>query len=636
MYGTLVVSSDTEFLAQAKRFLKNVNDDIEVLTADTKEAATETLISQTQVDVVVCEHAPPATDAFSLFNDMNRRNDLRPFIVMTRQADGDVAIKAFECKIDDYISREQGLNFYMNLSSKIVICSEKKRLEADRALNERRMDALITLAKMRDKPFHKILNYALEESVSLTGSQMGYISTYDQNTGKVRMLAWSRGGLAECKMNDKPIDYDVEDMGVWGEPLRRQRSVVINNYAKDDRYPKKGTPMGHVPLNRLLMIPVFHNMKIVATAGVGNKVTEYTHDDEIQFILLMEDLMSIYHERMMEDESERTKASLDDVLSNAPIGIMFLDGMFNVLECNGYAKSLISPHSLCLTRGPLNTYSSEISKKILEDLEHVKGTRKAETFEHSLLYNGMPMDIKVIVNMNKDFNDTVVRYSVYIDDITQNVSSDKALRSSIEHIRVLDTVIDERFNRSVNDMECVIDCVDDASVKLAINSHIKDLRNLCRFSKECRNVGVEKPVWQTLSDIIQRAMGEQDIPEDAVVCRVKGVIILADPTFHLVISHLMQYSMKKQEGNATGCSIKCKTEDGDLIIDYSDNGAGIPRELKSSFFSGKKMKYGLGIYLAYNIARASNFDIREVGDPDIGTTVEIKRPASCYRIDWDL
>ncbi|MDR1690297.1 MAG: response regulator, partial [Candidatus Methanoplasma sp.] len=208
MYKVLVISSDSALLSNAKRFITNVNSSISVETLEDTSEIKDRLNTANYIDVVICDHNPPAIDAISVFNDLTRMNDLRPFIIMTNKADGNVAIRAFELRMDYYLSRENVTNFYMDLSSKRVLCAERRRLELDRILNEKRMKALMNLVMMREKEFREILNYALEESVTLTNSTMGYIATYDDDSKNLKMEAWSRGGLDRCQMKTHPIIYD--------------------------------------------------------------------------------------------------------------------------------------------------------------------------------------------------------------------------------------------------------------------------------------------------------------------------------------------------------------------------------------------------------------------------------------------
>lgn len=73
--------------------------------------------------------------------------------------------------------------FFKKLMDKIILSAEKNRTRVERVINERRMEALIHMAKMSGKDLSVIVDYALEKSVELTRSSIGYVSLYDRVKG---------------------------------------------------------------------------------------------------------------------------------------------------------------------------------------------------------------------------------------------------------------------------------------------------------------------------------------------------------------------------------------------------------------------------------------------------------------------
>lgn len=634
MYEVLLISSDEVLLQQARRFITNINNMINVHIHSDLSTLNPTLRTLSNLDVIVCDHDPPNIDAIAIFNDMNRMNYLRPFIIMTKKADGNVAIKAFELKMDYYVSRDNTMNFYMDLSSKIILCAEKVKIESYRQLSEKRMNALLSMATMHDREFSEILNYALESSVKLTNSTMGYIAMYEEDTKKLKMAAWSLGGPEECKMKNRQITYDFDSTGVWGEPIRQRKSIIINDYPSDSDYHKNGLPSGHVQLKRLLMIPIFHNGRILATAGVGNKVLEYTEDDTVQFTLLMEGLISIYHERMLEEENVKSERKLREVMLNAPVGIMIVDNNLSILESNEYARSLMASHSLCLSKEPLKSFSNDISRMISSDIDQVRESRESKEFRHSIDKNGNDIVFKINVARVIGKGDEITGFIVIVDDITEIAHAEKALRQTMERMNVLDALINDDIKKSLKGLRFEIDRLPDSSDKEDMLAMIDGLDDVIRFVKEYHDVGIVDPKWQNLDDILDVAIRSNHVSPDFMDCSVKGVKILADPAFYNVFSNMLMYSIT-QGVRVTRCSVKCRIENGSLVITYSDDGVGIPYDKKASFASGASMEYGRGAYLAFNILRASGFRSKEVGVPGRGMTIEITVPVSNYSINWE-
>ncbi|UAL08081.1 MAG: GAF domain-containing protein [Candidatus Methanogranum gryphiswaldense] len=634
MYGVLLISSDEVLLQQARRFITNINDSMDVHILSDPAGLNAILKSELHLDVIVCDHDPPNVNAISIFNEMSRMNDLRPFIIMTKKADGNVAIKAFELKMDYYVSRENVMNFYMDLSSKIILCAEKVKIEAYRQLSERRMNALLSMATMHDKEFGEILNYALESSVKLTNSTIGYIAMYEEDTKKLKMGSWSLGGPEKCKMKNRQITYDFDSTGVWGEPIRQKKAIIINDYSSDPRCHENELPAGHVELKRLLMIPIFHNGQILATAGVGNKSLEYTEDDTIQFTLFMEGLISIYHERMLEEENVRSERNLREVMLNAPVGIMIVDNDLSILENNEYARSLLTSHSLCLSKEPLKAFSNDLSRMISSDIDEVRESGEPREFRHSVDNNGVDVVFKINVAKTVGKKDEITGFIIIIDDITEIAHADKVLRQTMERINVLDSLMNEDIRKSLKDLRFDADGISNSLEKESILDSIGALDNIMKFVQEYHDVGLVDPQWQSLDDIIDIAVKSNHLEPNFMDRNVKGAKILADPAFYNVFSNLVMYSLI-QGVRVTKCSIKCRIDNGSLVIVYSDDGVGIPYDQKASFVSGASMEYGRGAYLAFNILRASGFRSKEVGVPGRGMIIEITVPSSNYSINWE-
>jgi PAS domain S-box-containing protein len=632
MYGALVVSGDPNFLSQVQRLVANINKNIKVETLNDPSKVIEVLRSTALIDVVVCDHDPPRVDAFSLFNQMNRINDVRPFIITTSQVDGEAAIDAFDKRMDYYLARKNLVNFSMDLATKIVLCAERRRSEENRDISDRRMRALMTLLMMRERDFGDVLNYALEESVALTNSTIGYIAMYDEDANKLKMAAWSKGGLEQCKMDARPTTYDFDLTGIWGEPIRQGRPIIVNDYQNEKVIPKAGTPRGHVQLNRLLMIPIYHKGKILATAGIGNKATKYDSEDLMQFTLFMDGLISIYHEKMVEGESKTSEQNLKSILQNAPVGIMILDKDMSILVSNNYAMSMISSNSLDGPKESLKFEHSELSRIIAKDIEKARESDRRLEYEHNIERNGRNIVIKISVAKIKESDNKESGFIVIIDDISELVAVNQQQIAAMEHINLLDRLINDDIWSHLTAMKEDIAKNADGTTE-TIKSRVKALNEIMTFVKEYHEVGVLEPQWQNLDEVIQKASDATGL-NDSMEYNAKGIRILADPSFFNVFSQLMQYSDLHSNGKMK-CSVKCRMEGGDITIAYADNSEGIPYESKDDFISGKNMAYGRGIYLAVSILKSCGFGFTESGVPGKGIVVEITVPAPKYSITWE-
>jgi anti-anti-sigma regulatory factor len=167
-------------------------------------------------------------------------------------------------------------------------------------LDETRLNALLDLNQMADRSLQEITDYALEQAVALTGSDIGYLAFMNDDESVLTMHSWSKTAMKQCAIIDKPIVYPVASTGLWGEAVRQRRAVITNDYAAPNQL-KKGYPDGHVQVRRHMNAPVMDGSRIVLVAGVGNKVAPYDDGDVRQLTLLMQGMWRLVQRKRAED-----------------------------------------------------------------------------------------------------------------------------------------------------------------------------------------------------------------------------------------------------------------------------------------------------------------------------------------------
>ena len=130
----------------------------------------------------------------------------------------------------------------------------------------------------------------MSEVITKLHSPMAYVAAVSENQADVIMLAWSSGAMSSCDMTNKPIDYHVSKMGLWGDALRKKKIFITNDYPNCKEPSKHGYPAGHVTVKRHMNGPVMNKGKVVAIIGVGNGSKEYTADDEKVFSAYLQSL----------------------------------------------------------------------------------------------------------------------------------------------------------------------------------------------------------------------------------------------------------------------------------------------------------------------------------------------------------
>ncbi|HPR32789.1 MAG TPA: PAS domain S-box protein [Prolixibacteraceae bacterium] len=174
-----------------------------------------------------------------------------------------------------------------------------KNIEESLKLEEARLESLLRINQHPSENIQELLDFALNEAILLTGSQIGYIYFYSEETGKFTLNSWSKEVMHQCTVTDPQTTYELEKTGIWGEAVRQRKPILINDFAAPDPL-KKGTPEGHAPLKKFLTIPVVIDNKIVAVVGVANKDEDYNASDIRQLQLMMDAVWKTVQRR--EDE----------------------------------------------------------------------------------------------------------------------------------------------------------------------------------------------------------------------------------------------------------------------------------------------------------------------------------------------
>lgn len=182
-----------------------------------------------------------------------------------------------------------------------------ERKLAEEALKDdlKRLRALLRILHHDAKDRQKLLDYALDEAIRLTGSRIGYIYLYDEERQQFVLNSWSRDVMAECAVVDPQTRYDLSQTGVWGEAVRQRCPIILNDYPAQHPL-KKGYPEGHVHLKKFMTVPIFVGHRIVATVGLADKETDYNERDIIQLRLLME---GVWHSVTLMETLETLAAS---------------------------------------------------------------------------------------------------------------------------------------------------------------------------------------------------------------------------------------------------------------------------------------------------------------------------------------
>ncbi len=201
---------------------------------------------------------------------------------------------------------------------------ETRQIQEERQMDTQRMGALLRLNQMTEASLSEVTDFALEEVIRLTGSEIGYLAFLNDDESVLTMHSWSKTAMEQCAITDKPIVYALEKIGLWGEGVRQRKAIITNDYSAKNPL-KKGVPEGHVSLRRHMNVPVFSGSHIVLVAGVGNKAGEYDEQDVQQVTLLMEGMWRLVERKRVEEELRESERRSRAILDSVQAGVVLID-----------------------------------------------------------------------------------------------------------------------------------------------------------------------------------------------------------------------------------------------------------------------------------------------------------------------
>ncbi|MEJ2647808.1 MAG: MASE3 domain-containing protein [Sedimentisphaerales bacterium] len=200
---------------------------------------------------------------------------------------------------------------------------ERLRTEQSLRWEEARLDALVSLSEISEAPLDKITNFTLEQAIALTHSKIGFIGFLNEDETMYELHSVSKDVVKACNVEGDPLHWPVADAGIWADAVRQRKTLFVNDYSKPHPR-KKGTPKGHVPMERLMVVPVFEGDKIVTIAGVGNKDSDYENTDERQVVLLLSAMWNYVQKKHSREMALAERQRFNDVLETLPVYVCLL------------------------------------------------------------------------------------------------------------------------------------------------------------------------------------------------------------------------------------------------------------------------------------------------------------------------
>jgi len=528
--------------------------------------------------------------------------------------------------------------------------TESSLIDQERKRNATRMQALLELNQMSDRPMDELAAFAMEEAVSLTDSTIGYLAFMNEDETVLTMHAWSRQAMRECDIRDRPFEYPIIKTGLWGEAVRQRRPIITNDYSLPNEM-KKGIPPGHVRLTRHMNVPIFDSGKIVIVAGVGNKATEYDQTDVKELTLLMEGMWRLVRKKRMEEALRESEKRMSDIIDLLPDPTMVVSHDGFVVAWNKAMEGLTGTraedvvgkgnHEYALSfygerRPLLIDYALSKNNDVLSKYSSINLESNVITAETiSLRLKGKDVILWARASPFYDQNGNVIGAIETIRDVTDWKRAQSTLLQMNKQLSTLSDITRHDILNTLTVLRGHVALARTRSKEPMFLTYLnmedgllQKIEDQIKFTKEYQNIGLAEPSWQNLEEMIDKL---EVPPGIKLLNECGGIEVFADPMLPRVFYNLLDNSMR-HGGKTDMVTVRLSRGTDSLRIVYEDNGNGIAEKNKDIIFMrGYGKNTGLGLFLAREILALTNMRIVENGREGEGARFEITVPKGFYR-----
>ncbi|HSV42516.1 MAG TPA: PAS domain-containing sensor histidine kinase, partial [Methanomassiliicoccales archaeon] len=223
-----------------------------------------------------------------------------------------------------------------------------------------------------------------------------------------------------------------------------------------------------------------------------------------------------------------------------------------------------------------------------------------------------------------------------IRDVTQGRAIEKAFLMASQKMSLVSRITRHDLRNQVTVLSGNLELAARAAPDTAVARHIaksisaaNNISELIEFTKEYESLGTKEARWVSAEDLCRQGISTVDLGDIDLNVMVRDLELYADPMLEKVFHNLADNSVR-HGGKVRTIDISYRQSGNGISLVYSDDGVGIPQNMKGQVLSEDSSRHGMR--LVREILRINDMDIEEVGRHREGVRFEISIPAGRYRI----
>ncbi|MHC4131225.1 MAG: MEDS domain-containing protein [Planctomycetota bacterium] len=289
--------------------------------------------------------------------------------------------------------------------------AEKALRKSERELAIRNKIAEIFLTVPDEQMYSEVLHVILEAMESRHGV-FGYI---DEN-GSLIYPSLTTDIWDQCEMVDKDYVFPRETWGgIWGRAMIEKKTLYSNK--------SFNVPQGHIPMLRVLDVPILYHGRLIGNVMVGNKETDYEKEDCELLEAIADRIAPILASRLEKDKWDKERKKARDELE------MRVE--------NRTAELAKSRETLRMLTGQLLSVQEEERRRLARELHDDLTQRLAIlAIDIGKLEGQLKSDTNTFAPKLKDIKQRIIDLSANVHDISRqlhpSIIDDLGLRQAIQ------------------------------------------------------------------------------------------------------------------------------------------------------------------------------------------------------------